>query len=510
MADYNTVPLGQAGTGAAFTLGENRALPIFQQQIEKGITQRELEAQKIAKSYRDNLLAASDGKLFAKELGALEQKHVEQGVEYRRQGFDIYNPDPNNAYQMKAYQQYMADRRQIQNLQSYRKGIEDDFNKGAELLSKEVEGVYDPEIVAERNRLVSEGSLVDLYNKGERLPALQKRFNASTALTGIKAPTVKEVQVVNGLRETKEYVDEKEARKTVLSTILSSPAGQSHLAKITKGIPLQELEALPNKLDDIKNRVNEEYAGYPDGLAYLAEKGIKVDTPQYEEFITKQAKQLYDAKRELNNLVDNGVNKISQGIKRVNDVRPDFTVRDQQIQEENRLRSIRSDQRAEIKFQERNDKKSSEPNTPELQRQIDIEEMINGVPGSGERIGAIMAGRGGYQGKLGIEDKGTTITFTIPKRVVTTESITTDQYGDEVTKPKTTVTPARKITIRKNNESDKIRFNEILNDITGEKISYRSYKTGNPSGKVSKTTVTKPKATSVTTPKFKGVPKGGF
>lgn len=321
MAKYNSVPLGQAGTGSAFILGDDSASKIFNRNAANLTAvnqQRKIDAQKqaqlLAKSYRDNILAASDGKLFAQQLGEIEQRHLKQGMDYRGQGFDIYNPDPNDPKQLAASAQYMADRRQIENLRSYRKGIEDRYKVNSDLLAKAPAGEYDPTTIQAMNDFVSKGNIQDIYANGETLPELSKRFNISTALKGIKAPTFERQQTKNGIIIDEKYIDRDEAENTVLGTLSNNPSGLAELSKVTQGIPVNQLRNLPESYDKIRADIVSDAKGDPNVKVSLAANGIKIGTPAFDKWVDDRAKNLHSIKRNFDSFLDNGVAQISGGV----------------------------------------------------------------------------------------------------------------------------------------------------------------------------------------------------
>lgn len=463
MATYNTVPLGQAGTGAAFRLGENRALPLFQQDIERQRLEREAEAQRLAKSWRENALAASKGQLFASELGKIEQDHIQKGYQLRQQGIDPYNPDVNNPQAFQQAQEYMAERRDIENKRAYRDGIEARYKQYMDTLSKATEGEYDAEKIAEINKIVSEGRLSDLYARGATLPTLEKRVNTRDILKGVKAPVISTTKTVNGNIETDEYVDKNAARQVVLATIANSPTGQSVLLKATGGIPVQDVVSLPESKEEIKKRVTEDYMGSPERREQLALNQIRVGSPQFNQLMEEESEVLFKAKKGLNTLINDGVNQISQGIKTVDTTKPEMTEAERRrlaIAEQNLALARQRENRIASDADER---KTTGTASVANQRAQWIDDMLDGVPGSGERLKGIIGGTTGYKGDVRINtSKPNEITIQIPERE--TEKMI---YG----KNKKIKVPSRTITVKKNDPQSKSKLNQFLNEVTEEKVT---------------------------------------
>lgn len=143
-----------------------------------------------------------------------------------------------------------------------------------------------------------------------------------------------------------------------------------------------------------------------------------------------------------------------------------------------------------------------------LYRQKTINDMIGNVEGSGERLKEVLGASGNFTQKeldemIGAPKGSNFIEFRVPNK-----TITTVVDGE----PKVKVIPARTILIDKRKSNSKLKLNQLLNDLTGEKISESKVQTGEPSGKVKNgiyTEQSKQIPKSVTS-KFKNVPKGGF
>jgi|SRR5215217_913242 len=489
MATYNTVPLGQAGTGSAFRLGENRALPLFQQDVERQRLEREAQAQKLAKSWRDNALAASKGQLFASELGKIEQDHIQKGYQLRQQGIDPYNPDVNNPAAFKQSQDYMTERRDIENKRAYRDGLEARYKDYMTTLSKATEGEYDPATVSEINKVVSEGSLNDLYNRGATLPQLQKRFNLRNELKGIQAPIISTTKTVNGNIETDQYVDKNQARQVVLSTIANNPAGQAALLKATGGLPVQEVMSLPETKELIRARLNEDYTGHPQLVEQLALNQIRVGSDRYNKLLDEQVDKAYEAKKGLNSLVNDGVSQISQGVKTIDSTKPEMTEAERRrlgLAEQANARANEANNRARVRFEERN----TNGDTQTTYRQQLVDDMLRGVPGSGEKVKGITKSSGKYgEDTFDILVKGNNLQFTVPPE------IRLNTKGDPVVKK-----AGRTVTINREDPAARTALNALISEVTGENISDSKFNSGNASGKMKSPTTPKPATTKKSVP----------
>lgn len=498
MAENNTVPLGQAGTGAAVILGQdnasqqfNRNLGAYNQRQQQLQALEQQKAQQIAKSYRDNMLAASDGKLFAKQLGDLEQKHLKQGMDYRSQGFDIYNPNPNDPKQLQAAEQYQSDRRTIENLRNYRKGLETKFKTVNDAISKARAGEYKQADIDAMHNFINGTDLLEAYNGGADLPTVNKTFNTAEALKGIKAPTQQNKRVQNGIIIDTTAIDPRQAENTVLSTLGSAQGGQDYLMEITGGIPLSEVRSLPKTREEIRKRREADYNGIPQLREALAGQQIQKGNAAYNKWLDEEADRLYNARKNYDNVIADGVGRISQGIKTVDSRTPQMTP----YQEQNL--NLQKQRLALAR-----EKQSSDGTKDDgvLYRRQWVDDMINGVPDSGEQLKSILKGTGGYNDRevdmmIRTEPNNpNTILFNIPPRTIITES-----NGEEKEK----IEPRKVVRINRNDENADVQLNQLLNDLTGEKINVSKFKTNNASGKIKSNT---PQPTSKSTPAPKTVP----
>lgn len=460
MADYNSVPLGQAGTGAAFILGDDNASKIFNRNLsnitavnQQNELRKQQQAQLLAKSYRDNLLAASSGKLFAQQLGEIEQKHLKQGMDYRGQGWDIYNPDPNDQNQIQAATQYMADRRQIENLRAYRKGIEDRFNKNSEKLAGAKAGDYDPESIKAMNDFVANGNIVDIYNSGQQLPEISQAFKISEALKGIKAPTFETMATKNGIITNEKYIDPDDAEKTVISTLSNSPAGLAQLNKVTQGLPINEVRRMPKTHDAIKKDILKDAGGDPRIKTALAASGIKIGTPAFTKWADTEAQRLYRIKSEFDGLVQNGVNQISNGVATFKKRKSEMTPYQRESLALRRQAAARA-------------------NGGQINPQLDarlklIQDIQSFTPNAAETLGAFVNGNPEYDSgsKFAIRanpekpNDNNHFVIDIPAKV----KIGSD--GD-----KQVVTPRQLYSLNRSDPNFDVRMNEVINNVSGQRM----------------------------------------
>lgn len=347
------MPLGQAGTGAAYILPQGNASQGFVQNLRYYDQQRQMqdqlrnqEARQLAKSYRDNMLTASSGRLWANEIGAMEQRHIQQGMDYRGQGWDIYNPDPNNTQQMSAHQQYMQDRARIESMRGYRSEVESQYNKIQESLRKANLGEYNPADIQRLHDFVT-GDLTELYEQSAGLPEVRKRFNPRQYLPSTAAIT-DETSTEGNVRRRTVGINEPATQASVIAGVANAPGGREYLQELTGGINPQELINLPDSREGIRETVLRDYQGDPQLREALASAPTPVlpDTPAFDRWVNQQSEQLYAAKQRFQPEFDSWMSQVAGGTKTGVTETPDYTAANYQ----ERVRSRQLSERREARL----------------------------------------------------------------------------------------------------------------------------------------------------------------
>ena len=348
------MPLGQAGTGAAYILPQGNAAQGFVQNLRYYDQQRMMqdrlrnqEAQQLAKSYRDNMLTASSGRLWANEIGAMEQRHIQQGMDYRGQGWDIYNPDPNNTQQMSAHQQYMQDRARIEGMRGYRSEVESQYNKIQESLRKANLGEYNPADIQRLHDFVT-GDLTELYEQSAGLPEVRKRFNPRQYLPSTAAIT-DETSTEGNVRRRTVGINEPATQASVIAGVANAPGGREYLQELTGGINPQELIKLPDSREGIRETVLRDYQGDPQLQEVLASAPTPVlpDTPAFDRWVTEQSEQLYAAKQRFQPEFDSWMSQVVGGTRTGVTETSDYSAETQARAARNEARAERRERRLE-------------------------------------------------------------------------------------------------------------------------------------------------------------------
>lgn len=252
-----------------------------------------------------------------------------------------------------------------------------------------------------------------------------------------------------------------------------------------------------NKLK-VGNRMgtNLEYKTTVDPAKQIYNYGLAFDTNRDIKYAIKQQyKQLFDTLPEEE--------AKAQAIADIVSKRPLSKVRNQLVMDEADWRE-KMLYAAMLKKANSGDKGAKDDAA--LYRQKTIDDMIGGVDGSGERVKAVLSATGNYTDAelnkmIGAPKGSKFIEFRIPKKTITTNNGL--PASDEDFKETIKVIPAKTVLINKKEPNSKLKLNQLLNDLTGEKISESKVQTGEPSGKLKGQVFTekgdKPKSNSKST-----------
>lgn len=292
----NTVPLGRANTGAAFILPESNAANALTETIaqnaQMGLYNRKLQRERekeIAKSYQDNILKAQAGRLWNPEISALNNEHIKQGIEYRKQGFDIYNPDPNSPSQMDAYENYMLDRQKLLNLNEQQKAYNTNFNKRMEQYNANPDK-YTPESLQAINDFVSKNKFRDILDNGMEIPNLEEVFDLNKEVISKIHPTSIRESVVDkdGTKTDQTNPNVPAIQYQVEGNFAANPRAKANIEKKI-GMPITDLLRTIDR-DEIRKALDDQYRTDPDKRKLLPSAGITTfEGDKYQKFLDAQA-----------------------------------------------------------------------------------------------------------------------------------------------------------------------------------------------------------------------------
>lgn len=313
MAYINTVPQGRAGTGNATIYGDNPVAAQFGNQLAN-LRQQEYQDQLLAQQkaeqqariWRDNQLAASGGRLWAGDIGKIEQDHIQRGIELQQKGVNPYGVSP-------AALDYQKERRAVEAQQGFRKATETQLNS----LLKQVNAnpdKYEPKDIKNLNDFFANTKLSDAYNSNTALPELRERFNANDYLKGIQAVTKETKDLKGGMITEARSIDQAATENAIIGALSRDSRGKEYLDEMSSGVPVNQLRTFSINPQENKKRIRESISGDPRVKVELAKNGIVEGTPQMDEFINQMASEQARAKTKFDNGIAPLISASAEGL----------------------------------------------------------------------------------------------------------------------------------------------------------------------------------------------------
>lgn len=350
MAENNTVPLGQAGTGSAFVLGENQALDRYlrnedyntqvarQSALLKQRAKAEADQQRLA-DYTKNALNVKAGLVF-RDVDDQAKAVIEKGKELYQRGVNPWQPYTGNDPNVRS---------EVEDLQRQRLMTEANAERREALqplLLKEMTS-YDP---SKHTR-----SSFDRLNKYTQLPAseaftqapptLQPKLQPNLVLDKVKLGKVGTDLVVGNRRIKKEGLDYNTARGAIVDQFKNEAALDDFLQEDLgiQGYTVDALEKLPKTFEGIKESAMKEYNGNPKFREELAGKLGITSPAQFEQVATQKAIEAYDAKQKYETFMDRATKSKLVELGSSYSNTPDTTAEDQQFKRNREARAASED-----------------------------------------------------------------------------------------------------------------------------------------------------------------------
>lgn len=335
--DYaNTVPLGQAGTGAAYVLPQSQALSSLNQFIDSGEAERrrqlllqQQQAKELAAQWQKNQLAIKGGTLFQPEINKRAAEVTQLGVDLYKAGVNpskVYN-DEKTQKLVDAYQQKRA---ALLSDVDVRDKIALQAKKNEDLLAANPAGFYDQDGVNKYHDYISGNTpLSEISSKGLLMPELQKSFNLKNELIDKIKPVAVETKglPVNGV-ETRLVLPNKEAHAKLAATAFESdPRAQAYLEKKI-GMPIDSIPATDN-VESLKKQRDAFWRSAPN-ISTLAARGItSFSDPKYGQLLDSEAKKLSMAKKTYDDEVGKVKDYLDDSVRKTNDKSLNFKYEDE-------------------------------------------------------------------------------------------------------------------------------------------------------------------------------------
>lgn len=506
--DYNSVPLGQAGTGAAFVLGQSQAANQFvqdqarNQQIayQNALAQQKAAAQKAA-LWQQNALKVEGGLYWKPEFDKMYQNHIDEGIKLRQEGINPWSYNPNDPSQANKASDYLLKEAQILSDTKNRKATETELAKRFQAFQTNP-GKYEQEDIETLNNFIN---IPYSQAKDMPIPNLREAFNVDRDLVAKLNPvTFQKSNVVGNTKVDEKRMLVEPTKRNIEALIGDSDSGKRWIKRQT-GLTTSEANNIPNTFEDNKKDLLKQYKGDPQLREQLAAQyGIIGEGQELDDLINQQALQRTQQKQAYNSVINQYTELARAKANEFLKTNPDYTLSREARAARNEGRADRRLAMAEARLAG-----GDKEDDGVLYRQKTINDMLGNVEGSGERLKSILSATGNYNDKeldemIGAPKGSNFIEFRIPEKTIKY----TNANGNEVGK----VLPKRTVIIDKRKDDSKLKLNQLLNDLTGEKISESKVQTGQPSGKIKSSVFTEnqqviPKSVIN---KFKNVPKGGF
>lgn len=488
MADYNSVPLGQAGTGAAVVLGQSQAANRYIDQLDKEAQARaaaqalkQKQAQQLAEDWQKNTLKAEGGQFWQQEFDKRQQEHLNKGLELRKQGINPFGAyDVNNPQVAKAVQDYQLERQAILSDLDVRKAKEAELGKLFNAY-KTSPGKYRAKSFEELNKYAATpfGEV-----RNAPIPALQEGFDLETEFYKIADPVTEDfkdtVKLKNGSWVTQEGRRMKKAEtRAIGESILANNQKGKTFIEDTIGLPIEQVKKIPNTFEANIKGLIEDYNGDPNLRDMLASQYGVTTLDQARPYLEKEAKDRFEKKKQYNGILDTfeqrAKAKANEGFKET----PFFGYEDQELQRAAARRAAKSGESTNLDVDAR--------------RQI-IKNIQDFVPNAAEEIGAFVNGNPNYSSdsKFAIvadpkhPKDNRFFLLDVPAKVKL------DAKGNEIE-----VTPRTKFSLNRSDPNFETKMNEIINNVTGQRMDIGASMglQGNTKGSTVKTT-TKTNSTS--------------
>lgn len=343
MAFNNDVPLGQAGTGAAYVLGNSRAIGSFvndvdrlsQEQLQRellaqklGAEQKQQQAAAMAKAFQQNQIDTAGGYNWQPEISKMAQSVIDKGNSLMQRGINPYSYNHSDPVISAEVQDYNRQRQAALNAVQFRK----DFQPQVSKLFGQIKEDTDPQFVAELNKYVNT-PIADIMSKNIQMPQYRDRFNYNEFLQKVPSVSKTDTYVKNGQKYDIKGPNTAQNKTNLETAIVNDPQAFSELKRIV-GIPLDMVASTPNYNKEYL--LNEDYyKNVPAGIQELAEAGITDFGEDFKKYVGAQTKISVDARKRYDGFIQRGLDYLNGKQATDKSVTPDDSAERLRIAREN-------------------------------------------------------------------------------------------------------------------------------------------------------------------------------
>lgn len=473
--DYNSVPLGQAGTGSAFVLGGSQAaqtlantLDYNQKIAQQNALLKQQQAQQLANSWRQNQLKVDGGLYWQPEFNKRYQQHMEKGIQLRQMGVDPFNYNANDPTQSKIAEDYLMERQGILADTANRKATEDEIKKSFDLVRKDPSKYYASDI-QNLNKFV-ETPYAEAMNMS--IPTLTERFDPNSLLSKITPAQVGSELVIGNKKIKSVKALPEQTREAIVGAYRNDANTARWVDELTgrQGFTIPVLESIPNTKEAVKAKLEAQYNGNPDVRTQLAQQGITPNSDKYKAFMDTEANRLYNAKKTWNDQIQSDLQQVLPKVKQMESVLPDYSAEDQAMQRERMSLAREANSRAQTRMSDYIAKKKEDKSYDSF-----LKDVVDTKPTAIKELNSVIDEIGGkarkvYDETLTIDGKKVRVKNAVVVDVpVETTVDATDSDGNKIEnndgsikKVKTTVNK-RYVLGRSGGKSAEVVLNQILN-----------------------------------------------
>lgn len=363
--DINTVPQGNAGTGAAYLLGPNTALNQWMGSVHHaGQVRQQRRAEQRANNadFRKNQLNITPGKLFNKELQELVGAHVQQGAEAMAKGINPYNPNWNDPQQAEFAEQYQQSELRIKSLAAQVEEMSKQQKDAIQAFAKS-ESDYDPDDFQKILDFDKNHTLDEIASGEVDLPVLGKSFNMANDIVkplGVMQTSEKRIERTANGDFTVDVVEADIPRiaDAVRTSFMSGP-GANKLIKDLRAAGFENArpDGLLGTTDEaeIRKALDNEFRSPTDNnpvTELMAEGKIPaVGSPEYKKFLDDSVRQQLKAEKVADNLINEGVRLAAAKVNPKYSEMPNFSYQNEARAQRSEARAARNEQRSERRLQ---------------------------------------------------------------------------------------------------------------------------------------------------------------
>jgi len=355
--DLNTVPLGQAGTGAAFVLGNSQAADQFaqtqarnQQYAYQNALRQQQEAAKKAALWQQNALKVEGGLYWKPEFDKMYQTHLEDGIKLRQAGINPYDYNPNDPNQAQKAEPYLLERERILQDTKNRKATETEIAKRFSAITTNP-SKYEPEDIDALNEYINTP-----YSQAKNIPVptLREAFNVDRDLVAKLDPVTFQTSKTVGNTKIDENKMLVEPTKRNIETLIADTDTGKRWIKRQTGLTPSEAKNIPDTFEANKKRLMEEYKGNPDMRTKLAAQfGITGESQELDDLLNQQAMEDVRKKQAYNGVINQYTELARAKANEFVKTNPDFRIEDQAMQREGLQLRREANNRERVKFNER-------------------------------------------------------------------------------------------------------------------------------------------------------------